>query len=121
MIAVSLMIYLEGTRSIISSEEDIEIVAETQKSSNVISLVEKMKPDVLFLDVAIPKLDVVNIIDSIKEKSPDTKVLLLLPTRDRDKITNFISLGAKGCLTYRSSPKQIIQAIRAVSKEKIWT
>ena len=58
--------------------------------------------------------------NSIREKSPETKVLLLLHTIDEDEVIKNISSGVRGCLTDVSNKEHLIQAIRTVSKDSIW-
>jgi DNA-binding NarL/FixJ family response regulator len=115
ILAISSDFYLEGFRKILSSKRDIEIIAETLEYLEIIPLLKRVKHDILLLDTAIPNLNIVSILESVKEKSPDTKVLLFV------NIANLISLGVQGCLTSRSSEEEFIQAIRAVSEGKTWT
>jgi DNA-binding NarL/FixJ family response regulator len=115
ILAISSDFYLEGFRKILSSQRDIEIAAETLEHLEIIPLLKRVKHDILLLDTAIPNLNIVSILESVKDKSPDTKVLLFV------NIANLISLGVQGCLTSRSREEEFIQAIRAVSEGKTWT
>lgn len=120
MVATHSTFIQDGIRKMLEPEKDIEIVAEASDYSEIVSSVEQKNPDVLFIDAALSNLDVVKILESIKEKSTQTKVLLLLRTLDERFIINAISLGARGCLTGLSSAGQFIQAIRTVSNDEIW-
>src|SRR5579875_3417492 len=110
----------DGVRKMLESEKDIEIVAEASDYPEIISSVEQKRPDVLFIDTALSDLDVVKILETMKEKNTRTKALLLLRALDEGFIINAISLGARGCLTGSSNAGQFIQAIRTVSKDEIW-
>jgi DNA-binding NarL/FixJ family response regulator len=114
ILAISSDFYLEGFRKILGSQRDIEVVAETLQYLEIIPLLKRVKHDVLLLDTAIPNLNIVSILGSIKDKSPDTKVLLFV------NIANLISLGVQGCLTSRSSEEEFIQAVKAVGEGKTW-
>ncbi|HSE84402.1 MAG TPA: response regulator, partial [Thermodesulfobacteriota bacterium] len=98
IVAAPSALFREGIRKILEPEKDIEIIAEASTQLGIIPLVEQKKPDVLFIDAAIPNLDIVKILELIKEKSAETKVLLLLHTVDEKVIINAISLGVRGYL-----------------------
>jgi Response regulator containing a CheY-like receiver domain and an HTH DNA-binding domain len=68
----------------------------------------------------MPELDIQEILESIRQKSTETKVLLLLHTPDEEVIIDAIYSGARGYLTSALNAMEFIQAIRAVSKDKIW-
>ena len=120
MVVSSSSLFREGIRKILEPEKDIEIIAETSTQLEIIQLVEQKKPEVLFIDAAIPDLDIVKIMELIKEKSAETRVLLLLHKVDEEVIINAISLGVRGYLTDLSKTEQLIQAIRTISKDEIW-
>lgn len=120
MVATSSGLIQEGIRKILESEKDTEIIAETSTYPEIIPLIEQKKPDVLFIDTAMSNLDTREILESIREKSAKTKVLLLLHTMDEGFIINAISSGVRGCLTDASNAEQFVQAIRTVNKDEIW-
>lgn len=120
MLAVPSNIFLQCVRKILKSEEDIEIVAEVLNHLEIISLIEQKRPDVLFIDTAIPHLNIMKILEKIRENNAPTKLLLLLHTQDEETVIDAISLGVRGCLREVSSLEQFVQAIRAVSQEEIW-
>lgn len=119
MVGVPLL-FRGGICKILESEKDIEIVAEASVQEEIILFVEQKKPDVLFIDTAIPNLDIVKILESVEENSPETKVILLSRTRNEGVIINAISSGVLRYLTATSDARQLIKAIRAISKEGIW-
>jgi PAS domain S-box-containing protein len=120
MVATSSSLIQEGIHRILEFEKGIEVTAEATSHLEIIPLVEQKKPDVLLIDTAMSNLDVQEILESIKEKSAKTKVLLLLYTLDEEIIINAIYSGARGYLTAALNAAEFTQAIRAVSKDKIW-
>ena len=120
MVVSSSSLFREGIRKILEPEKDIEIIAEASTQLEIIQLVEQKKPDILFIDAAIPDLDIVKTLELIKEKSAETRVLLLLHKVDEEVIINAVSLGVRGYLTDLSKTEQLIQAIRTISKDEIW-
>jgi len=120
MLAVSSDLFLAGIHKILKPKKDIEIIAETITHQEIIPLIEQKKPDVLFIDTNLPGLDIVKILESIAEKSAETKILLLLHTLDEEPIIDAISLGVRGCLKSTANPEQLIRAVRSISKREIW-
>lgn len=120
LMLVSSTLVLEGIRKILEPVEEIKITAESSNRPELISIIQQKKPHVLFIDTAIPNLDTLEALESIKEKSPDTKVILLLHNLDEDFIINAISLGVQGFLTGTSNAEQFVQAIKTVRKNEIW-
>jgi two-component system, NarL family, invasion response regulator UvrY len=113
-------LFREGIHKILKSEKDIEMTAEASTHIEITPLVEQKKPDVLFIDTALSNLDIQEILESIKQKSAKTKVLLLVHTLDEETFINAVSLGVRGYLTEASDTEQFIEAIKAVGKEEIW-
>ncbi|MDA2919005.1 response regulator [Desulfobacterota bacterium AH_259_B03_O07] len=110
----------EGIRKILESEKDIEIVAEASNNTEIIPLIKREKPDVLFIDTALANLHIDEILVLLKNKHPHTKVLLLLHTVDEQLVLKYISLGALGFLLDKSNKEKLINAIKYVSRGEIW-
>jgi DNA-binding NarL/FixJ family response regulator len=109
-----------GICKVLESEKDIEIVAEASTHIDTVSFIEQKKPDVLFIDTFIPDIDILEILELIRQKSPETKLLLLVNALDEEAFINAVSLGVQGYLTEASDTEQFIEAVRAVGKEEIW-
>ncbi|HEX3034166.1 MAG TPA: response regulator [Thermodesulfobacteriota bacterium] len=120
MVLVSSAFIAEGIRRILESEEDIQVIAEALTYLEMVSLVERNRPNVLLVDTAIPDVDVLEILEFLGKKSPKTKLLLLLHAADESEVINILALGVHGCLTDASNKEQFVQAVRAVSKGWIW-
>jgi DNA-binding NarL/FixJ family response regulator len=110
----------EGVCRILESERDIEILAEASSHLGIIPLLEGRKPDILIIDTGLPDLDIMKILELIREKSAKTKVILLLRTLDEKFIMDAISFGIRGFLTDTSNAEQFTQAIRTVNRNEIW-
>ncbi len=110
----------EAIQRFVGDERDIKIIAQVSNPSELISVVDQKKPDVVFIDTDLPNLDIVKILASIKERSKNTKEILLLHTLDEDTIMNAFNSGVQGCFTDELTPEQFLEAIRTVSKGEIW-
>jgi len=120
MILTPSSVVRQGVRKMLESEKYIEIIAEISNYQDILPIVEQNKPDLLFVDKTLPTLKILEILSSVRDKSPTTKVLLLLHSFDEDFIMDALSLGVRGYLTDRSNADQFIQAARALSKDEIW-
>jgi two-component system response regulator DevR len=121
MLATSSILVQEGMQKILENEKNIEIIAETLNYLEIIPLIKQHRPNVLFIDTAISDLDVRRILEAISEKSAETKVLLFFHILNEERIINAFCSGARGYLTAESNKAEFIEAIKVVSKDKIWT
>src|SRR3990167_3865818 len=85
-------LFREGLRRILSLEKDVLVVGEAARGDEVPGVVERAKPEVLLLDLKMPKADVVQTLLEVSEKSPATKVLILTAFSEDENILN----AAKG-------------------------
>lgn len=120
MLVTQSNLFIEGIRRLLESEKDLQIVAEASAHQDIIPLIKQKRPDILFVDLSLPYLDVLKLLEPITEKSPETKVLLLLNTLDEEFIVSALSCGIRGYLKPSASAEQFVQAIRAMSRGEIW-
>lgn len=93
LMVVSSPLFLEPIRKILESEKGIEIVAEASTYLEINLFIEQKRPDVLLIDTALPDLDIAKIMQLVREKSTETKVLLLLHAPDEEAIMDTLLLG----------------------------
>jgi DNA-binding NarL/FixJ family response regulator len=113
-------LFREGIRRILSLEKDILVVGETSRGDEIIKLVERAKPDVLLLDVKMPKGDVVQTLLDIKEKNVPTKVLILTAYSEDENVLNAAKGGARGYVLKGIDFPTLLQAIKTVHKGGLW-
>ena len=105
----------EGLRSLVATEEGLEIVGEAENGRQAVELVAQMKPDVVLLDLAMPEMDGVEAIESIRDLETDVRILVLTSFADDERVYAAVEAGAHGYLLKDSSPAQLLRAIRDVS------
>lgn len=110
----------EGLQRLLHDTKDFLVVGEATNDVETMDLVEQAKPDVLLLDLNIPKLEAVPILLAIKEQKSPTKVLILSHHPDESKILNSARAGARGCILSSTPSATLAEAIRAVSRGRIW-
>jgi len=104
----------EGTRELLEREEDLEVVAEAGDGEEAVRLAELRRPDVILMDVAMPRLNGIEATRRIKAANPATAVLVLTAYDDDQYIFAFLEAGAAGYLLKDVSTRDLVRAIRAV-------
>jgi len=113
-------LFREGIRRILSLEKDILVVGEASRGDEIIKVVERTKPDVLLLDVKMPRGDVVQTLLEIKEKNISTKVLILTAYSEDENVLNAAKGGARGYVLKGIDFPTLLQAIKTVHKGGLW-
>lgn len=106
----------EGVVAILSYQKDFEVVAEAQNGFQALEMARKTKPDVILLDMVMPKQDGLETIPKLKELLPDARILVLTSFAESDRVYQTIKAGALGYLLKDSTRIQLMQAIRDVAK-----
>ncbi|MFA8343127.1 MAG: response regulator [Rhodothermaceae bacterium] len=105
----------ESLKSALEFDENIEIVGEAEDGIDAIEKTEALKPDIVLMDINMPFLDGINASQEIKERSPDTKILILTMHENKQYIFSALSAGIEGYLLKMSNLKKVITAINALA------
>lgn len=114
LIADDHAIVREGLRALIATEPGFELVAEASDGVEAVSKVHALKPDVILLDMMMPRKDGLGAIEEIMKEQPNARILVLTSFAEDDKVFPAIKAGALGYLLKDSSPQELLQAIRNV-------
>lgn len=104
-----------GLRRIVQEAGDIDVVAEASDGRDALKLVEEISPDVVVIDISMPGLDGLEVIDRLTAMYPRIPVLVLTMHEEDQYVVRTINSGARGYLTKRSAPEQLVKAIRQVN------
>jgi DNA-binding NarL/FixJ family response regulator len=104
----------EGTRQLLEAEGDLQVVAEAGDGEEAVQLAAEHSPDVVLMDIALPKLSGLEATKQIKSLKPSTAILVLTAYDDEQHIFAFLEAGAAGYLLKDVSAADLVQAIRAV-------
>jgi two-component system NarL family response regulator len=111
----------DGLAAIVNQQPDMEVVAEAGDGEEAVALYEAHQPDVMVLDLRMPKLDGVAVVQRVLAAHPKAQ-LLIMTTYDGDEdIFRSLSQGAKGYLLKDAPRQEILFAIRAVSQDRPYT
>ena len=104
----------EGTKELLDRENDIQVVAEAGDGAEAVRLAAERNPDVVIMDIAMPKLNGIEATKQIKASNPSTVVLVLTAYDDDQYIFTLLEAGAAGYLLKDISMSDLVTAIRAV-------
>ena len=107
-----------GLRSLVGVKPEMELVGEAVDGEEAVVMAKKLKPDVIIMDLVMPRKDGVTAITEIKKKNHDAKILVLTSFSDDKNVFSAIKAGASGYLLKDSSPEELLQAIRDVHQGK---
>lgn len=106
----------ESLKSALEFDKNIEVVGEAEDGIDAIEKTDKLKPDIVLMDINMPFLDGINAAQEIKERSPDTKILILTMHENKQYIFSALSAGIEGYLLKMSNLKKVIHAINALAR-----
>ena len=104
-----------GLRSVLSSDETIDIVGDAGDGREAIRSVRDLRPDVVLMDIRMPDLDGISATREVLAGAPDVRVVVLTTFEDDDYIFDALSAGASGFLLKRTTPEELIAGIHTVA------
>ena len=102
----------EGIRSLLTSHEDLYVVGEAGDGETAVALVRSLKPDVVLMDIRMPKMDGVEATRRIKGELPGTVVIVLTTFDDDEYVIKAMTYGASGYLLKDIGSDKLVEAIR---------
>ena len=111
----------DGLAAIVNQQPDMEVVAEAGDGEEAIALYERYQPDVMVLDLRMPKRDGVSVVAHVLEAYPKARILIMTTYDGDEDIFRCLSQGAKGYLLKDAPRQEILSAIRAVSEDRPYT
>jgi len=104
----------EGIKSLLSDVEGIEVIAETGDGEETLLKTSTFKPDILILDISMPKVFGIRFCEKIKEISPETKIIILSMHFSKEYVREAFKYGAKGYILKDSTFTELEFAIKSV-------
>jgi len=106
----------EGTRRLLETEVDVEVVAEAASGEEAIEAAQRMHPDIAIVDIAMPGIGGIEATRTIKAHCPETAILVLSAYDDEPYLIALLEAGAAGFLLKNIHGQELINAIRAISR-----
>jgi len=105
----------QGLRTFLELQDDLEVVGEAGDGGQALAEAERLAPDVVLMDLAMPGTDGVTAIRALRERVPDTRAIALTSFSDDERVFGAVRAGAAGYLLKDSQPAELVAGIRAVA------
>ena len=112
------MVVRAGLRDVLSSQPDFEVIAEATNGVEAVALADRLKPDVVLTDLAMPQMDGATAIGRIKAEHQDIQILVLTTYDSDSDVLPAIEAGAIGYLLKDAPREELYEAIRAAAQGK---
>jgi len=109
-------VVVEGLRFVVEAQADMEVIATVQDSREAVRRATEEGPDVVLIDHAMPVLNGTEATRLIRERRPETHVIILSMYSNRVHVLRALQAGATGYVVKKSAAKEVVDAIRAVHK-----
>ena len=118
VIAEDHRILREGLKSLLASKPEFEVVGEAEDGLDAISIVRESKPDLVLLDLSMPRLDGLSAMRDIKKVSPETRILALTVHADEDYVLEAFNEGADGYCLKDAGRAELLMALESIFSGK---
>ncbi len=118
IIAEDHTILREGLRALLSSDPEFEVVAEAEDGRDAIQCVQNLTPDLVLMDLSLPRMNGMDAIQEIKKRCPETRVLALTVHRTEEYILATLRAGADGYVLKDATHTELVMGIKSVLKGK---
>src|SRR5580658_3539520 len=118
LLAEDHIVVREGFRKMLELETDLEVIGEAKDGRQAVALVNKLRPDVVLMDIAMPLLNGLEATRQIVKTVPGARILILSAHSDDAYVKNAIESGAMGFLLKQTSSHEVCRAIREIQTGK---
>lgn len=109
-----------GLRMLLDNEEDVQIVGEAGTAREAMEAVDKIKPDVILMDIGLPDMSGIEATQKIKHAHPNMAVVALTIHEDEEYFFRMLDAGASGYVPKRAAPEELLTAIRSAAKGEVY-
>ena len=106
----------EGVKLLVNAQPDMEVVGEADDGELALAQAEKLRPDIIIMDISMPRMNGLKATKMIRSRYPDIKLLTLPRHTDDGYLQQLVAAGANGYVLKQSAPNHLINAIREVAE-----
>jgi DNA-binding NarL/FixJ family response regulator len=110
----------QGVKALIGTQPDMEVIGEADEGASALKMAAELLPDVLIIDLSMPKLNGTQATEQIKQVCPGVKILVLTVHEDRGYFRRLLDAGASGYALKQAPADQLFKAIRIVAEGGIY-
>jgi DNA-binding NarL/FixJ family response regulator len=116
LIAEDHAIVREGIRMILGTQEDFEVIGEARDGEEAVEMARALRPDVIVMDISMPRLTGIEATRKIRRVAPDAHVLILTMHEDESYVFQLLQLGAAGYVVKHAAASDLVDAVRAAMR-----
>lgn len=109
-------VVLAGLAALVSAPADIEVVGTAGNGREAVAAIERLRPDVVLMDVSMPDMDGIAATREALARAPGTNIVILTSFSDRDRIVEAVEAGAVGYLLKDADPEELLRGVRAAAR-----
>lgn len=109
-------LFRKGLMNLLQQQKGIEVVGEAKDGEEGIQMAQKLHPDVILMDVKMPRCNGIKATQAIREVLPDTHIIMLTVSEEDEDLFSAVKAGARGYLVKNVEPDQLIKAIHLLAK-----
>lgn len=113
-------ILLATLKMFLEKQEGINVIGTSNDVSHAVELIKTKTPDVVLLDISMPKVNGIDLIPKIKKISPNSKILILTMFEDKKYMQSALDAGASGFLVKKAMDYDLVYALRTVARGEIY-
>jgi DNA-binding NarL/FixJ family response regulator len=113
-------IFRDGLRRLLATQEDFHVIGEASDGKEAITLTQSLKPDVLLLDLAMPRVPGMEVLRELSKQETPVRTILLTAAIQPFAVTSALQLGARGIVLKASPPEMLLKSIRSVHEGQGW-
>lgn len=113
-------IFRDGLRRLLATQEDFRVVGEASDGKEAIAIATGLRPDVLLLDLAMPRVPGMEVLRELAHQEVAVRTILLTAAIQPFAVTSALQLGARGIVLKASPPEMLLKSIRSVCEGQFW-